>query len=175
MPPDPAWPSAFASEAARLHAALGALAVRIEHVGSTSVPGLAAKPIIDIQVSVPSIEPPEPYRRPLGALGHLFVPDPESPDYHFFGKPAQRPRTHHLHVCEAGSLHELRHLAVRDFLRAHPTEAEAYGAVKRSAAARHPGDRIAYMAAKRPFVEDLERRALAWATGALQGPSDRPT
>lgn len=94
------------------------------------------------------------------------MPDLESPDYHFFGKPAGRPRTHHVHVCQAGSLHELRHLAVRDFLRAHPAEAEAYAAVKLTAAVRHPGERVAYMAAKGPFIEDLERRALAWATNA---------
>ena len=175
VPSDPAWPRAFASEAARLRAALGTVAVRIEHVGSTAVPGLAAKPIIDIQVSVRSIEPLERYRRPLAALGYLFVPDLESPDYHFFGKPAQRPRTRHLHVCEAGTPQELRHLAVRDFLRAHPAEAEAYAAVKRAAAMRHPGDRLAYMAAKRSFIEGLERRAVAWAAGPWQAPSDDPS
>ena len=72
------------------------------------------------------------------------------------------PRAFHIHVAQAGSHHERRHLAVRDFLRAHPDQARSYERVKRAAAARHPGDRIGYMAAKQAFADDLERRALAW-------------
>ncbi len=158
---DPAWPKAFQREAAALRQALGSLALRIEHVDSTSVPGLDAKPIIDIQISVVAVDPMEPCQRPLEGLGYRFVPDPESPDYHFFGKPSQRPRTHHVHVCAVGSQQELRHLALRDFLRAHASEAAAYTAMKRSAAARHRSDRLGYISVTGPFVEDLERRAMA--------------
>jgi GrpB-like predicted nucleotidyltransferase (UPF0157 family) len=78
--------------------------------------------------------------------------------------PPERPRTHHLHVCEAGSEHELRHLAVRDFLREHPGEAARYASLKRELAARHPRDRQAYMAGKEPYVDALERRALGWVS-----------
>lgn len=161
---DPSWSPAFDREAAAIHATLGSVALRIDHVGSTSVTGLPAKPIIDIQVSVPSLEPLDAYRRPLEALGYLYVHHPEFPDFPFFGKPAARPRTYHVHVCVAGGRHERRHLAVRDFLRTHREEAEAYAALKRVIADRHPGDRHAYMARKGPYVEDLERRALAWYT-----------
>jgi GrpB-like predicted nucleotidyltransferase (UPF0157 family) len=128
--------------------ALARLAVRVEHVGSTAVPGRAAKPILDLQVSVAAIEPRARYVEPLERLGYLFVPDPESPDFHFFAKPAKRPRTHHVHVCEAESDHELRHLAFRDFLRAHPGEAAKYAALKRGVAMRHPQDRLAYIGGK---------------------------
>jgi GrpB-like predicted nucleotidyltransferase (UPF0157 family) len=71
-------------------------------------------------------------------LGYLFVPTADSPDYHFFAKPPQRPRTHHLHVCEAGSHHDFRHVAVRDFLRAHTDEAARYAGHKRQVIAGHP-------------------------------------
>jgi GrpB-like predicted nucleotidyltransferase (UPF0157 family) len=160
---DPAWPAEAARELARVAEALGETAVRLDHVGSTAVPGLAAKPIVDLQVSVAALEPRAAYVGPLEALGYLFVPFPDSTAYHFFGRPRERPRTHHLHACLAGSQEERRHLAVRDLLRADPEEAARYEAVKREAARRHPEDRLAYMAAKDAFVEELERRALAWA------------
>jgi GrpB-like predicted nucleotidyltransferase (UPF0157 family) len=162
VPYDPAWPARAVAELRRIGEALGPVAVRLEHVGSTAVPGLAAKPILDLQLSVAAIEPRERYVEPLSALGYLFVPAPESPDHHFLARPPERPRTHHLHVCQAGSSHELRHLAVRDFLRAHEDEAASYEALKRRLAARHPQDRLAYIAGKEAYVTALEDRALAW-------------
>jgi GrpB-like predicted nucleotidyltransferase (UPF0157 family) len=161
--PDPAWPELARAELRRIAEALGAVAVRLEHVGSTSVPGLAAKPIVDLQVSVADIEDRDAYVPALERLGYVFVPDPDWPDYHFFALPPERPRTHHVHVCEAGSGHERRHPAVRDFLRAHPDEAAAYAELKRSVAARHAEDRLAYIAGKDPYMAELEARALRWA------------
>lgn len=163
---DRAWPAMAEQERRRIEDAVGDAAVRVEHVGSTAVPGLAAKPIVDLQLSVDALEPRERYVAPLERLGYLFAPAPESPDHHFFGRPPERPRTHHLHVCAAGSAHELRHLAVRDFLRAHPDEAARYAALKREVAARHPQDRLAYIAGKDAYVTALERRAVRWAGGA---------
>jgi len=160
---DPEWPARAVAEIQRIRTELGDVALRLDHVGSTAVPGLAAKPIIDLQMSVAAIDPLDPYRKPLERLGYLFVPDPDSPDFHFFAKPADRPRTHHLHVCESGSEHERRHLAVRDFLRAHPDEAASYGALKGKVAAEHPEDRLAYIEGKEASMAALEARALAWA------------
>ena len=137
--------------------------MRPEHVGSTAVPGLAAKPILDLLLSVAAIEPRQRYVQPLEPLGYLFAPAPESPDFHFFARPPERPRTFHLHVCEAGSEHELRHVAVRDFLRAHDEEAARYEALKRRVAGRHPQDRLAYMEGKSAHVAALEARAVMWA------------
>jgi hypothetical protein len=96
-------------------------------------------------------------------LGYLFVPTADSPDYHFFAKPPQRPRTHHLHVCEAGSHHDFRHVAVRDFLRAHTDEAARYAGHKRQVIAGHPQDRLAYVEGKDDYLSALEDRAVAWA------------
>src|SRR5689334_21356938 len=98
---DPTWPALAAAELRRIKEAIGEAAVRVEHMGSTAVPGLAAKPIIDLQLSVDALKPRERYVEPLQELGYLFVPAPESPGRHFFAKPPERPRTHHLHVCEA--------------------------------------------------------------------------
>jgi GrpB-like predicted nucleotidyltransferase (UPF0157 family) len=162
---DPGWPARAADEMRRIGATLGPLAVRVDHVGSTAVPGLAAKPIVDLQLSVAAIEPRARYVEPLEQLGYLFVPAPESPDYHFFAKPPERPRTFHLHVGATGSEHELRHLAVRDFLRAHRDEAAKYAALKREVAGRHPQDRLAYIEGKADYVASLEARAVRWARG----------
>ena len=162
VPSAPAWPARARAEMGRISAALGTAAVRLEHVGSTAVPGLAAKPIVDLQLSVAAIAHRHEYVEPLERLGYLFAPAPEWPDHHFFAKPPERPRTYHVHVCQVGSRHEARHLAVRDFLRAHAGEAAAYATVKRQVVAEHPGDRLAYIAGKQAYVEALEAGALAW-------------
>ena len=158
---DPRWPELAEAELARIAGALGDVAVRLEHIGSTAVPRLAAKPIVDLQLSVDALEPRERYAEPLERLGYAFFPAPQSPDLHFFALPPERPRTHHLHVCAAGSAHEARHLAVRDYLRDHPGEAAAYEELKRWLVARHPQDRLAYMAGKQDYMDALEARALA--------------
>jgi GrpB-like predicted nucleotidyltransferase (UPF0157 family) len=156
---DPGWAQAAAAELARIGAALGPVAQRLEHMGSTSVPGLAAKPIVDLLVSVGDVAETAAFVAPLERLGYLYAP---SPGFHFFARPHARPRTHHVHVFGAGSAGEARHLAVRDYLRAHPAEAAAYETVKRDVAGRHSGDRIAYMEGKDGFVGALEARAIAW-------------
>jgi GrpB-like predicted nucleotidyltransferase (UPF0157 family) len=161
---DSSWPATFEREATTIKRTLGSVAVRIDHVGSTAVPRMPAKPIIDINVSVRDVEAIDAYRQPLEALGYLFVPDPDPDfrDFHFFGKPATRPRSFHIHVCQVDSLHEKRHLVVRDYLRTNANEAREYASIKRSAAEQYPGDRLAYMAAKGPYIDALEQRAITW-------------
>jgi putative glutamine amidotransferase len=119
---DPAWASWFEREAADIHAALGEAAIRIDHVGSTSVPGLAAKPVIDIQVSLASMEPRSGFVPQLEGLGYRFVVDPVESEHEFLSKgyDPDAPRKFHVHVCRAGGDWERRHLAFRDWLRAHP-------------------------------------------------------
>ena len=155
---DPAWTARAGAELARIGAALGSVAVRLEHVGSTAIPGLAAKPIIDLQLSVEAVEQDAFYRGCLERLGYLFVMDPDSPEYRFFAKPPQRPRSFHLHVCEAGSADETRHTAVRDYLSSHREEAESYAAVKRELVGRTGCDRLAYIAGKARYVDAREGR-----------------
>src|SRR3954465_6406105 len=110
VPYDAAWPLAFVAERDRIAAVLGPLALRIEHHGSTSVPGLAAKPIIDIQVALTHVDVTAIGER-LAPLGYPHVPWPgDANAYPFFAKPAEGSRTHHVHACVAGSDVERRHL-----------------------------------------------------------------
>jgi GrpB-like predicted nucleotidyltransferase (UPF0157 family) len=136
VPYDPAWPEEFARERDRIRNALGDVAVRIEHNGSTAVPGLSAKPVIDIQISVAALHPMDLYERPLAALGYTHVPHEDDAWCPFFHRPADWPHTHHVHVVAAGDDEERRTLAFRDYLRAHPDAAREYEALKRRLADR---------------------------------------
>ena len=156
---DPAWPAMFEDEAARIRAALGQVAVRVEHVGSTAVPGLAAKPIVDIQVSVDAMTPRDRFAGPLVALGYAFVADPTDVDHDFLKKDVGDVRTHQIHVCPVGSEWERRHVAFRDHLRAHADDAARYAELKRRFAAAHPNDLEAYGDAKASFIREIESRA----------------
>ena len=165
VPYDPDWPVAFDAEATRLRAALGALALRIDHNGSTSIPGLGAKPIIDIQVSVAALQPIATYGVPLLAMGYVHVPHPDDSFCPFFHRPSQWPHTHHVHVVKAGGAEERRTLAFRDYLRDHPSAAREYGELKqdlaRQLAATTHESREAYASAKTDFIERIVARALS--------------
>lgn len=158
---DGRWPERFAAWRARLAAALGAAAIRVEHVGSTAVPGLAAKPIIDIQVSVADTEDEVTYVPAVENAGaQLRARDP---GHRYFRPPPDRPREVHIHVCEAGSAWERNHLLFRDYLRAHPTARDAYAELKRELARRYPDDRLAYTDAKAGFIFDALDAAETWS------------
>ena len=116
VPYDSGWPILFEHERERLQAVLGALARRIEHNGSTSVPGLAAKPVIDIQISVSQLGPIDRYRTPLQSLGYCHVAHEDDAFCPFFHRPKHWPHTYHIHVVEAGGEEETRTLAFRDYL-----------------------------------------------------------
>jgi GrpB-like predicted nucleotidyltransferase (UPF0157 family) len=158
VPYDPRWPAAFEAEAGRLRQALGPLALRIDHHGSTAVPGLAAKPIIDIQVSVASLQPLASYRERLEAAGYVHVPSEDDAVCPFFHRPPRWPHTHHVHVVELGGAEEQRTLAFRDYLRSHPRAARRYEELKLDLANRFAGvdpeSREAYARAKSQFVEE---------------------
>ena len=163
---DPKWASMFDAEASRIREALGSFAKRIEHVGSTSVPGLAAKPVIDIQVSVDSVTPMDRYQGILTELGftHVSLPEPGDDVYPFFLRPPSWPTTHHVHVCELGGLEERKHLAFRDWLRAHPDDRRAYEDLKRDLAARL--DVFGYTDGKGDFIRSIVARAFESGVGS---------
>jgi GrpB-like predicted nucleotidyltransferase (UPF0157 family) len=165
VPYDSAWPDVFAAEKRRLLDKLGDLATRIEHHGSTAVPGLAAKPIIDIQISVPTLHPIDRYVRPLAELGYVHRPHPDDEFAPFFHRPAVWPHTHHLHVVEAGGEEERKTLAFRDYLREHAGVAQEYERLKRSLAPTFSAmafdTRQAYADAKGEFILRVTRQALA--------------
>jgi GrpB-like predicted nucleotidyltransferase (UPF0157 family) len=161
VPYDPRWPRAFAAERDRIRAALGSLAVRIEHNGSTAVPGLAAKPVIDIQVSVARLQPLDSFCAPLASIGYVHLPSDDDGRCPFFHRPRDWPHTHHVHVVEAGGDEERRTLAFRDCLRANPAAAREYETLKRGLAAAHGGghaeSREAYAMAKSAFIARILR------------------
>lgn len=165
VPYDLAWPSRAEELIDRLRVALGDVARRIEHIGSTAVPGLAARPIPDVQVSVPDVSDHRSFIPALEQLGyaHFRFPELDVDDYFVF-VPADGSNTEHVQVCESGSHQEFRHLAVRDYLCAYPSERAAYEVAKRRAAEQAQGERAVYSRNKDGFVQALEQRALEWAT-----------
>ena len=162
---DQQWPALFDAEAANIREAMGSLALRIDHVGSTSVPGLAAKPVIDIQVSVATLETLCGYVQELAQLGYVHIPlGSFDIVYPFFQKPDTWPSTHHVHLCLVGSEQEWRHLAFRDHLRAHPAVAAKYAELKRGLAAENDGatleSRERYSLSKTEFVNSALEQAI---------------
>jgi GrpB-like predicted nucleotidyltransferase (UPF0157 family) len=173
VPYDPEWLQLFAALGGLLRDALGPVAVRIDHIGSTAVPGLCAKPIIDVQVSVASLEPVAPFRGPMERCGFVWRPDnPDLTKRYFRERPGNR-RTH-IHVRRSGSFSEQVALLFRDFLRVDSQRAAAYADVKLGLAHLLRVERSAYVAAKGPFVWETFRLADEWAqrTGWQPGPSD---
>jgi GrpB-like predicted nucleotidyltransferase (UPF0157 family) len=147
---DPSWAAAFEEWRGRLAEALGETAVRIEHVGSTAVPGLAAKPVIDVQVSVPDVDDEAAY---VPAIEGIGVPLRfREPGHRYFRPPPGGPRTVQIHVCEAGSAWEREHLRFRDLLRADRELRDAYGRLKLELAELYWDDRLAYTDAKTGFI-----------------------
>ena len=155
---DPHWPDLFEELRAPVVAAMGDLIVIVEHVGSTAVPGLAAKPIIDMDVVVPSDADISEAIGRLATLGYVHRGDLGIPGREAFISPAGKPR-HHLYVCALGSEELRRHRSFRDHLLTHPEDATAYGALKKAAALRFAEDRAAYTEAKTGFVEAVLQRA----------------
>ena len=161
--PDPAWPGRFASIRERLLRAIGAAAVRVDHVGSTAIPGVSAKPVIDVQVSVVDVEDEAAYAPAIVSLGWPLRAREAGLGHRFFRDPSGTPRRVHIHVCQAGGEWERQHLLFRDYLRAHPERARAYDALKRALVDRYADARLAYTEAKGPFIEETLESAEEWA------------
>jgi GrpB-like predicted nucleotidyltransferase (UPF0157 family) len=150
--PDPRWPALFAAERDAIVAALAPWLVGVpEHIGSTAVPGLAAKPVIDIMAPVASLHAARPAIAAAAALQYLHAPY-QADVMHWFCKPTPQHRTHHLHMVPIDSPLWRDRLAFRDALRRDPALRDAYAALKRTLAATHRHDRDAYTAAKGPFI-----------------------
>jgi GrpB-like predicted nucleotidyltransferase (UPF0157 family) len=157
VPYDPRWPALYAEERERVEAVLGDLAERIEHIGSTSVPGLSAKPLIDILVTVAHLGPVNLYIERLGSLGYTYFPVLGSTARYSFGKGI--PHTHHIHIVEHGGQEHIRLLTFRDYLRTHPDTARQYETLKRQLANRFHSDRQAYNQAKTDFIRSIVMKA----------------
>jgi GrpB-like predicted nucleotidyltransferase (UPF0157 family) len=158
---DPTWPSRYDGWHETLRSCLGGTALRIDHVGSTSVPGLAAKSIVDIQISVANVDDESRY---VPALERAGVQLRSRDNLHRYFRPFPgSPRSVHVHVCTAGSEWEREHLLFRDYLRAHPLARDAYATAKRRAAATWADDGFAYTDAKADIILAILDAAARWS------------
>ncbi|HEX5422191.1 MAG TPA: GrpB family protein [Candidatus Acidoferrales bacterium] len=156
---DPEWPTRFRELRDRIAAALGGLAITIEHVGSTSVPNMCAKPIIDLDVVVRSEDVPAAISA-VEALGYRHEGNLGVAGREAFRWVGDFPE-HHLYVCPEGSPALERHLLIRDYLRKHPDVAREYAVLKKQLAQKYRGNRTKYQAAKSEFVDAMLEKARA--------------
>jgi GrpB-like predicted nucleotidyltransferase (UPF0157 family) len=153
---DPNWPALFAAEAERLRQACE-LPLRLEHIGSTAVPGLCAKPVLDILAEHPSDRAALDYVAPLERAGYVHRGDRGIAGHQFFRR--GQPRAYHIHLVAELSRLSQEYLAFRDYLRSDAGAASRYGDLKQALAARFPRDREAYIEGKSAFVAQILYRA----------------
>jgi len=165
VPYDPNWPRRFDEERRALAAVFAGSDAVVEHVGSTAVPGLGAKPVIDVMIGVPTLAEVECRILALEAAGYEYVQayEQELPDRRYFRKPRAGPRTFHVHCVVTGSDFWVKHLAFRDYLRDHADAAAAYADLKHDLAHRVPKER--YTEAKSPFIDRILTEAARRAEG----------
>jgi GrpB-like predicted nucleotidyltransferase (UPF0157 family) len=156
------WPELFMAESKALQRVFGREMLSIHHFGSTSIPGISAKPIIDILLIVRDIEKVNALAPRLEALGYHAVGEYGISGRRFFYKGTNDFRSHHLHVYESGNPHILRHLVFRDYMRCHPISARDYTRLKEELAHQFPEDMDSYIAGKNAFVKEHEKKAMNW-------------
>ena len=161
VPNDPRWKGAFLREKRRIRRALGPFARDFEHVGSTAIPGVPAKPILDIMAAVPSLEGLKPHAGSLTSLGYEYLGARGARGRRFLAKGPDARRTVHLHLTTKQSPFWIKHLLFRDYLRGHAEAVHEYATLKRRLARRHGRDRDKYTEGKASFVRKILRRAKA--------------
>jgi GrpB-like predicted nucleotidyltransferase (UPF0157 family) len=162
VPYNPGWPRMFEDEADMLRPVFGAELLRLQHIGSTSVPGLAAKPIIDILAEVKDIQQIDSLNERMIAAGYTPKGEYGITGRRYFFKGNDERHTFHIHAYAAGHPEIRRHTLFRDYLRTHPDSARRYADLKRSLAEQYPTDVDAYTDAKDSFIHEVDRLALAW-------------
>ncbi|MCM3571752.1 GrpB family protein [Mesobacillus subterraneus] len=163
VPYNPEWKTLFEKEKQVLESIFEPAKIEIHHIGSTSVPGLSAKPIIDIMLAADSLERVEKATPAIEAAGYEAKGENGIPGRRYFQKHDENGiRKVHLHSFEKGSHQLYRHLVFRDYLRAHPSEASKYAEVKEAAAQKYEYDIESYIAEKSPIVKEMEHRAMQW-------------
>lgn len=163
VPHDPRWRDAYEAEAKHVATALGETVVAVHHVGSTAIPDIHAKPVIDLLVEVADLTEVDGRSSAMESLGYQVMGEYGISGRRYFRKDSREgTRTHHVHAFQAGSDEVARHLAFRDYLIAHPGDAQRYGALKRELAEKHPQSTDAYMDGKHGFIQEMDRRAAQW-------------
>ncbi len=162
---DARWPAAFSRADLELGATMGTNLLALHHIGSTSIPNMSAKPVIDMLAVVQDLAALDDISPRIEQLGYEAMGEFGIPGRRYFRRDdAAGRRTHQLHAFAEGSPHIARHLAFRDYLRSHGDAATEYATLKRRLAQQHPDDMAAYMDGKDAFIRDVEARALVWST-----------
>ena len=160
---NPKWREAFALESQRLGDTLGETVIAIHHIGSTAIPNIYAKPIIDLLVEVKDLIKIDEQNAAMQLLGYQIMGEFGIPGRRFFRKEnTEGIRTHHVHIFEVGSPQINRHLAFRDYLIAHPEVAQEYSDLKRKLAQEYPTNIEGYMDGKDGFIKEIDRKAAQW-------------
>jgi GrpB-like predicted nucleotidyltransferase (UPF0157 family) len=172
---DSQWPIVYEKEKNEILRVAGHKVLAIEHIGSTAVPGLGAKPIIDIMVAVRHLSDADQCIQPLQSIGYEYVPEPETqiPEWRYFRKGPQKAHRH-LHMVELTGSFWRRQLLFRDYLRSHSKVAREYYELKKQLASECGLDRKAYTDAKTSFVQSVIDRAQTHSTPKSQGTSSHP-
>jgi GrpB-like predicted nucleotidyltransferase (UPF0157 family) len=157
---NPQWPVFHESETKLIRAVLGGKILAIEHIGSTAVPNLGGKNIVDIMAGVNSLEEAEQCLAPLESIGYTeVIPQVDNADWYYCLEKSQQALGYHLHLVRFGSEHWKKHVIFRDFLRKHPKVAQEYYALKKELAAKHGTNRLGYTEAKTAFIESVIAKA----------------
>lgn len=159
VPHDSNWKSRFIAESEKIRFALGEQVVEIHHIGSTAIPGIYAKPVIDMLAVAKNIEELDLCNEAMTELGYEVKGEFGIPGRRYFRKDIEGIRTFQLHIFELGSEQIDRHLAFRDYLNSHPEDAAAYSELKRRLILEHDGDPERYMDGKDGFVREIDRKA----------------
>jgi GrpB-like predicted nucleotidyltransferase (UPF0157 family) len=162
VPHKPRWSELFQEAVEDLTAVFGPEIVAAHHIGSTAIPGILAKPIVDVLLVVRDIDQVDSFNQDMMERGYRPQGEFGIPGRRFFIKGSESHRTHHIHVFEESHAAVDRHLAFRDYLRAHSDEAQTYSRLKEELARRFPHDIDGYIAGKYDFIKEIERRAQAW-------------
>ena len=161
---NPGWSKAYSQEVQRLQAALDPLQITFHHIGSTSIPGLAAKPTIDMLGVVEDLAELDDRGQLLSDLGYEAKGENGIPGRRYFRKLAGEVHLFHIHAFEVGHPEIQRHLDFRDYLRAHPKDAAAYQELKFALSKKYPLDPISYTNGKTDFILSIDQKAAAWRT-----------
>jgi GrpB-like predicted nucleotidyltransferase (UPF0157 family) len=165
VPHNPNWNRAFQDESTQVIVALGDNVIAIDHIGSTAIATISAKPIIDILVSVADIAKVDDRNASMHALGYEVMGEYGIAGRRYFRKDNESGiRTHHVHVFTVGSAQINRHLAFRDYMRVHPEEAQRYSDLKQTLAKQYPDDIEGYMDGKDKFIKAIDQKAAVWQT-----------
>ncbi len=159
---DPQWVARYREEAAVLRSLFGEEVTAIHHVGSTSIPEIPAKPVIDILLEVRDIDTVDQYNDPMRELGYVPRGEYGLPRRRYFPKIEAGKHTYHVHTWQSADPSSERHISFRDYLIAHPTTSKAYGSLKKALAEEYANDAEGYMDGKNDFIQETERRAIAW-------------